>query len=76
MKKGLFGKIFTYLVITALVCISFVPVIKNINFGLDLRGGFEILYKVETLDGSKLTDQSSEDEATAGRTRPENAECV
>lgn len=57
MKKGLFGKIFTYLVITALVCISFVPVIKNINFGLDLRGGFEILYKVETLDGSKLTDQ-------------------
>jgi len=57
MKKGLFGKIFTYLVITALVCISFVPVIKNINFGLDLRGGFEILYKVETLDGSELTDK-------------------
>lgn len=26
--------------------------------------------------GSKLTDQSSEDEATTGRTRPENTECV
>lgn len=57
-KKDLFGKIFAYLVITAIVCLCFIPVIKNINFGLDLKGGFEILYKVESLDGSALSDQA------------------
>jgi len=32
------------------------PTLSKLNFGIDLQGGFEILYKVETLDGSKLTD--------------------
>lgn len=30
--------------------------INNLKFGLDLAGGFEVLYKVESLDGSKVTD--------------------
>ena len=28
------------------VCFLFVPIFKNLNFGLDLQGGFEVLYKV------------------------------
>ena len=29
--------------------------IKNLNYGLDLQGGFEVLYKVDSIDGSKVT---------------------
>ena len=29
--------------------------IKNLNFGLDLQGGFEVLYEVNSNDGSKVT---------------------
>ncbi len=28
-----------------------IPVFKSINFGLDLQGGFEVLYKLDTLNG-------------------------
>lgn len=35
---------------------AFVPLFKNLKFGLDLQGGFEILYKVESIDGSKMTN--------------------
>lgn len=30
------------------------PTLQNINFGLDLQGGFEVLYKVDSLDGSEV----------------------
>ena len=33
------------------------PTIEKLSFGIDLQGGFEILYEVETLDGSKLTSE-------------------
>lgn len=38
------------------ICFSFIPLFKNLKFGLDLQGGFEILYKVESIDGSKMTN--------------------
>lgn len=37
------------------ICFSFVPLFKNLKFGLDLQGGFEILYKADSIDGSKMT---------------------
>ena len=37
------------------ICFLFVPLFKNLKFGLDLQGGFEVLYKVESIDGSKMT---------------------
>ena len=57
MKKGRFAiGIITVLVI-AFVCSFFIkPLIDKINFGLDLQGGFEVLYEVEPLN--------SEDELT------------
>lgn len=36
---------------SAYLCI---PIFKNINYGLDLQGGFEVLYQIETIDGSEL----------------------
>ncbi len=36
------------LIIITILCVK--PVINNINFGLDLKGGFEVLYKVSPLD--------------------------
>ena len=44
------------LVITFICCYFINPLINKINFGLDLQGGFEVLYEVEPLN--------SEDELT------------
>ena len=35
----------------------FVPLFKSLRFGLDLQGGFEILYKAESIDGSKMNNE-------------------
>ena len=43
------------LVLAIGVCLSFIPVFNNLKFGLDLQGGFEVLYKVSSIDGSKMT---------------------
>lgn len=41
-------------------------VVKDINLGLDLQGGFEVLYQVEPLKGAKpLTDKDMEATVTA-----------
>lgn len=32
-----------------------IPIFKNTNYGLDLQGGFEVLYEIEPLDGEELT---------------------
>lgn len=56
-KKITFKKsIFILLVVLILSTFFLVPLIKNIKFGLDLAGGFEILYKVDSLDGTKVTN--------------------
>lgn len=38
--------------LSASLCI---PIFKNINYGLDLQGGFEVLYQIEPLDGQELS---------------------
>lgn len=63
MKKNKNGKkkviicsiILTLLV--ALICFLFVPLFKGLKFGLDLQGGFEIYYKAESIDGSKMNNE-------------------
>lgn len=44
------------LLISVGIGFSFVPLFKSLNFGLDLQGGFEVLYEVESIDGSKMTN--------------------
>ena len=52
--KVLLGVFITFITLlgSAYLCI---PIFKNINYGLDLQGGFEVLYEIEPLDGNKLT---------------------
>lgn len=52
--KVLVGVFITFITLlgSAYLCI---PIFKNINYGLDLQGGFEVLYEIESLDGNELT---------------------
>ena len=54
-KKSMLIKTGLLVVIAAIVCFLIVPLFKSLNFGLDLQGGFEILYEVTPIDGSKMT---------------------
>lgn len=53
-KKVILGLLGTIIVLlgSAYLCI---PIFKSINYGLDLQGGFEVLYEIEPLDQEKLT---------------------
>ena len=57
MKKGKNKVILTSITMMAfvvMICFLFIPLFGGLKFGLDLQGGFEILYKVESIDGSKM----------------------
>lgn len=45
------------LIIVITACLLLKPLLKNLNFGLDLQGGFEVLYEVKSTDGSKMTKE-------------------
>ena len=54
-KKGLIinlVKVFLILVIIGLIS---VPIVSNLKFGLDLQGGFEVLYQVKNIDDNDNT---------------------
>ena len=55
-KKVIINSIILTLVVV-LICFLFVPLFKGLKFGLDLQGGFEILYKAESIDGSKMNNE-------------------
>ena len=62
MKKGKgLKKVITTSIVLVLLIVGLgflcVPLFKDLKFGLDLQGGFEILYKVESIDGSKMTSE-------------------
>ena len=52
--KVIFGTLVLLIVmfVSGYLCI---PIFNNINYGLDLQGGFEVLYEIEPLDGEELT---------------------
>lgn len=52
--KALLGTIISLIVMFYAVYFI-VPIFKNINYGLDLQGGFEVLYKIEPLDGNEIS---------------------
>ena len=60
-KNNSKGKIITTSAILILlvvgICFSFIPLFKNLKFGLDLQGGFEILYKASSVDKSKMNSE-------------------
>ena len=55
IPKFIFGFICCICIILACV-FSFSPLLKNINYGLDLQGGFEVLYEISPLDDEKKLD--------------------
>lgn len=55
MKKNVVKNIFILILLLGIAGLLSIPILKDIKFGLDLKGGFEVLYQVETIDGSNLT---------------------
>lgn len=53
-KKQMLLRTGLLVIIAVIVCFLIVPLFKSLNFGLDLQGGFEILYEVSPIDGSKM----------------------
>ena len=45
------------LLIVVFIVFTCIPLFRNLKFGLDLQGGFEILYKVNSIDDSKMTQE-------------------
>lgn len=39
-----------------IIGLAFIPLLKNLKFGLDLKGGFEVLYQVKSINGTPVTD--------------------
>ena len=54
-NKGIMVNRLVFLLLISLaITTSFIPLFNNLKFGLDLQGGFEILYKVNSIDGSPM----------------------
>ena len=54
-KKNLVKASLISLLVLIVCVLSLVPLFKETKFGLDLQGGFEILYKVNSTDGNEVT---------------------
>ena len=50
-KKKLIINVFLCVALFLIMIFTIAPILNNIKFGLDLQGGFEVLYKVSPLDG-------------------------
>ncbi len=55
-KKKLFTGIIISIVLLVASILLMPKIMKSLKFGLDLQGGFEVLYKVEGLNGEKVTE--------------------
>ena len=56
-KKRVVFKSIILIALVTIIGFLFVPLFKGLKFGLDLQGGFEILYKAESIDGSKMNKE-------------------
>ena len=56
-KKKVVGTTIAVCVLVVGICLLFIPMFKNLKFGLDLQGGFEVLYRASSTDGSKMTNE-------------------
>ena len=63
------NRIITFVIVVALLFTGMgttvQSVLDDVKLGLDLQGGFEVLYEVETIDGSKVTEKVLADTSTA-----------
>ena len=54
MKKKTIISILIIILVFIGSCFSIVELFNNMNYGLDLQGGFEVLYEIESIDDKKL----------------------
>ncbi len=54
-RKSFIGALVMTILIAVICSASLYPLFKSTKFGLDLQGGFEILYKIDSIDGGKVT---------------------
>jgi len=54
-KKSLFKSILYIVIILGVIGIFTPTLLKNQKFGLDLQGGFEVLYEVKSIDDNEVT---------------------
>lgn len=54
-KAKLFKNLGMVVILILLMIFLLIPIFKNLKFGLDLQGGFEVLYQVSSIDGSEVT---------------------
>lgn len=55
MKKSLVKRLIVFFVVVVIFSLVYIPLFNDMKFGLDLKGGFEVLYQVKRSDGEKLT---------------------
>ena len=53
--RVILGTFITLIVLIGSAYLS-IPIFKNINYGLDLQGGFEVLYQVSPIEGELNSD--------------------
>lgn len=54
-RKSIFKPLAITLVLVAFMILLIPNIFSNLKFGLDLQGGFEVLYQVESIDGQEVT---------------------
>ena len=54
-KQGIFKYILLIIALLGVIGLCSKPLFNDLKFGLDLQGGFEVLYQVKSIDGSKVT---------------------
>lgn len=66
VKKGPIFSFFAILIVSAVI-LGFItmPIIHSVNLGLDLKGGFEVLYQVKPLKAGQKIDQEAMSNAVA-----------
>ena len=57
MKKNYIKRLLVFFTVIIIFSLVYIPLFNDLKFGLDLKGGFEVLYLVEGLQGEKLTDE-------------------
>ncbi|MEG2620714.1 MAG: protein translocase subunit SecDF, partial [Bacilli bacterium] len=55
-KKKYITRLITFLFVVVITSLIYIPLFKDTKFGLDLKGGFEVLYQVKTTNGKALTN--------------------
>lgn len=54
-KQGIFKYLLFSILIFVICALSLPSILNSLKFGLDLQGGFEVLYQVSSLDDEELT---------------------